>query len=147
MNVTRKGASNYLTTDLVSHTRKVCSLYKRLLRNIDFSEDDFYEARFQKLQLRAEFDKHKDIKDARVAKALLEKGEKHFEENGHPYYVSGIEIHPYSKDGIAYGRCEESPDYVMDYYHPLDKARYPYYFAKREEMKKEYLNLWKKKMG
>jgi hypothetical protein len=57
MNVIRKGPSNYLTTDLVSHTRKMCSLYKRLLCDIDFSEDDFFESRFKTLLLRAEFEK------------------------------------------------------------------------------------------
>lgn len=139
-------SSNYLVRDLVSHTRRVCSLYKKMLRDIDWSEDDFWEGRFKKLQLRAEFDKHKNIKDMRAAKALLETHEQNFLTTMHPYTAYGLEWHPYSKEGIAYGRNMLSPDFVMDNYHPLEKAQYPYYFAKREAMKEEYLKLWKKKM-
>lgn len=138
--------SNYLVRDLVSHTRRVCSLYKKMLRDIDWSETEFFEARFKKLQLRAEFDKHKNIKDMRAAKALLEATEQNFLRTMHPYMANNIEWHPYSKEGIAYQRNMESPDYVMDAYHPLEKAQYPYYFEKREQMKEDYMRMWKKKM-
>lgn len=117
-----------------------------MARDIDFWEPDFFEGRFKKLILRSQFDEHKNIKDVRAAKALLIKTEEKFKDDINPYHASGQTFHAFSKDGISYGRVLESPDYVMDYYHPLEKARYPYYFAKREQMKEEYVRIWRKKM-
>lgn len=136
----------YLKRDLISHTVKVCSLFRRLIRNVEFSEDDFFEQRYKKLLIRAEFDKYKNVKDLRKAKALLEMGENHFKKNVDPFYAAHPVVQTFSKEGIAYDREDLSPDWVMDYHHPLEKARYPYYFAKREQMKDEYIELWKKKM-
>lgn len=136
----------YLKTELISHTRRVCSLYKRLIRDCEFQSEDFFEVRYKKLLIRAEFDKYKKIKDLREAKALLEKGEQYLFRTIDPFHGNSPPKHPFSKEGISYQRQLESPDYVMDWYHPLEKAQYPYYFAKREQMKDEYLELWKKKM-
>lgn len=141
-----KFVADYLKRELVSHTRKVTGLYKAMCRDIDWWEDDWFEARFKRLQLRAKFDMNKNIKDIRLGKALYEKTLKEHEENMHPYHARGQPILPFSKEGIAYQRNLESPDYVMDWYHQLEKAQYPYYFAKREAMKQEYVELWKKKM-
>lgn len=139
-------AADYLKREFISHTRQVCSLYKRMLRDVDFKEDDFFEGRFQKLIIRAEFDKYKKIKDMRKAKALLEDAEKDFFDKMDPYHKFGLPWHQFSKGGIAYGRQLLSPDWVMDYYHPLIKAQYPYYYAKREQMKDEYIKMWRKKV-
>ena len=141
-------SADYLKRELISHTRRVCSLYKRMSRDIDFWQEDLFEARFNKLVLRSKFDKNKNIKDVRAAKALLDETEENFLSNQqHPYHAHGQPVHAYSKEGIAYGRNLESPDYVMDNYHPLEKAQYPYYYAKREAMKEEYIKLWKKKFN
>lgn len=131
----------HLQREFISHARKVCSLYKKAARDIEAWENDFFEVRFQKLQLRKRFDDNKSIKDPRVAKRLLLQGEEEHESICHDQPP----IKPYAKDGIAYGRNLESPDAVMDAYHPLEKARYPYYFAKREQLKDEYIRLWQKK--
>lgn len=139
-------AADYLKREFISHSRQVCSLYKRMIRDIDWWADDFWDARFQKLVLRAQFDKNKNIKDMRAARALLEKTEKKFKDDMHPVHKFGLPWHQFSKNGIAYGRVLESPDWVMDLYHPLVKAQYPYYFAKREEMKDEYIRMWKRKV-
>lgn len=139
-------SGDYLKRELISHTRKVCSLYKRMARDIEFWENDFLEGRYKKLVLRSEFDKYKNIKDLREAKRLLEEGEAKLFKDIHPVHARGQPALPYAKEGIAYGRNLESPDYVMDSYHPLEKAQYPYYYAKREAMKDEYIKLWKKKM-
>lgn len=117
-----------------------------MLRDIDWWEEDMLEGRFKKLVLRAKFDRNKNIKDMRQAKALYELGVKEFNDNANPFHIHGPPFHPFSKEGIAYDRNKVSPDYVMDLYHPLEKAQYPYYYAKREEMKDEYIRLWKKKM-
>lgn len=140
-----KMSADYLKRELVSHTRKVCSLYKRMMRDIAIKDDDFFEGRYKQLLVRREFDKNKNIKDLRVAKALYIEAERQFTKDLHPY-LEIMPYHAYSKEGIAYGRNFESPDFVMDFYHPLEKAQYPYYFAKREHMKDEYIKLWKKKM-
>lgn len=136
----------YLKRDVFSHTRKVCSLYKLLCRDPYFRDLDHFEIRFKRLQIRAMFDKNKNIKDMREAKLLLEQGEQFFRENGHYDQFYGQPLHPFSKEGISYNRELHSPDYVMDWYHPLEKARFPYYFSKREAMKDEYLKVWRKKM-
>lgn len=41
-----------------------------------------------------------------------------------------------SPGGNAHGREVELPDWVLDYWHPLEKAQYPDYFARREKRKK-----------
>lgn len=54
---------------------------------------------------------------------------------------------PNSPGGVAYGREVEPPDWVLDYWHPLEKARYPEYFARREQRKKEWVEMWNKQYG
>jgi NADH dehydrogenase (ubiquinone) 1 beta subcomplex subunit 9 len=39
------------------------------------------------------------------------------------------------------------PDWIVDFWHPAEKAQYPDYFARREERKKEYVERWEKKYG
>lgn len=52
-----------------------------------------------------------------------------------------------SPGGIAYGREVDLPDWVLDYWHPLEKAQYPDFFARREQRKREYVELWEKQYG
>lgn len=54
---------------------------------------------------------------------------------------------PLSPGGTAYDRELQPPDWVLDYWHPLEKAQYPDYFARREQRKKEYLEWWDKTYG
>jgi hypothetical protein len=54
---------------------------------------------------------------------------------------------PFSPGGIAYERYADYPDENLDSWHPLEKAQYPYYFARREAMKEEYLKLYEQKYG
>lgn len=49
--------------------------------------------------------------------------------------------------GVAHGRVVVPPDWVLDYWHPLEKAMYPEYFARREERKKEYVKWWESQYG
>lgn len=137
--------ADYLKTRTVSHSNRVCSLYKRMIRD-QYWKYDYMDARFNCLKIRAEFDKNKNIKDTRKAKLMLLKAEEEFVDNMHPHYKMGVETLPFSKDGISYSREELFPDYVMDFYSPIEKSLYPHFFAKREAMKREYLELWNKKM-
>lgn len=56
-------------------------------------------------------------------------------------------IVPESPGGVAYGRELKSPDWVLDLWHPDEKAQYPEYFARREQRKKDYIAYWEKKYG
>ncbi|XP_008545664.1 NADH dehydrogenase [ubiquinone] 1 beta subcomplex subunit 9 [Microplitis demolitor] len=127
-------------TGIRTHAQKVCSLYKRALRNYEswiFLQTDY---RYEAVLLRARFDKNKDIKDLRVAKQLLKEGEAELEKIIHPsplYFAD-------SPNGVAYEREVEPPDWVLDYWHPTEKAMYPKYFALREKRKLEYMKLFDK---
>lgn len=52
---------------------------------------------------------------------------------------------PYA--GCAYSKEVLIPDWVLDFWHPLEKARFPKYFETREKRKKEYLEMWNKMYG
>lgn len=52
-----------------------------------------------------------------------------------------------SQGGVAFAREVIPPDWVVDYWHPLEKAEYPEYFARREQRKAEYIKLWEQKYG
>ena len=52
-----------------------------------------------------------------------------------------------SPGGCAFERDVEPPDWMLDYWHPLEKAQYPEFFAKREQRKKEYVAWWEKQYG
>lgn len=52
-----------------------------------------------------------------------------------------------SPGGCAYEREVIPPDWILDYWHPLEKAQYPEYFARREQRKKEYVMWWEKTYG
>nr|XP_045601939.1 NADH dehydrogenase [ubiquinone] 1 beta subcomplex subunit 9-like [Procambarus clarkii] len=134
---------SHLQTRVVSHTRKVCSLYKRALRNTEAWYDRRPMFRYRAVLLRARFDEHKDVKDLRVARQLLEEGEKELFSLQH-YQPKQF---PLSPGGVAYGRVVEPPDWVLDYWHPMEKAEYPEYFARREQRKKEYIQWWEKSYG
>lgn len=90
--------------------------------------------RIQAVLMRERFDKNKDIKDMRYAVHLLNEGEKELFNSQHFQPMT----FPNSATGGAYNRKGEAPDILLDYWHPLEKARYPKYFARREQMKDEY---------
>jgi NADH dehydrogenase (ubiquinone) 1 beta subcomplex subunit 9 len=48
---------------------------------------------------------------------------------------------------VAYAREPRSPDWVLDLWHPMEKAQFPDYFAKRSQLKKEYIEHYVKKYG
>ncbi|KAF7275911.1 NADH dehydrogenase (ubiquinone) B22 subunit [Rhynchophorus ferrugineus] len=132
-----------LPTGLTTHTRKVQSLYKRVLRNLESYYDRREVYRYHAVLMRKRFDDNRDIKDARIAKDFLLKGEQELFKNLH-YHVRQF---PNSPGGVAYGRVVIPPDWVLDYWHPLEKAQYPEYFARREQRKKEYIKFWEQQYG
>lgn len=61
-----------------------------------------------------------------------------------------LHLHPkpkkfmFSPGGLMYERETEFSDGLLDLYHPMEKAAYPYYFERREQLKKELLENWEK---
>lgn len=93
--------------------------------------------------MRDRFDKNRNMKDIRDINQLLEEGEKELFLKQHPQPRK----FPNSPGGVAFEREVIPPDWIVDYWHPLEKAHYPEYFARRELRKKEYLKMWDTKFG
>ncbi|XP_011310871.1 NADH dehydrogenase [ubiquinone] 1 beta subcomplex subunit 9 [Fopius arisanus] len=129
-----------LPTGIISHSRKVCSLYKRALRNLEAWISMHEQYRYEAVLLRARFDENKDLKDLRKGKELLLAGEEELWQCLHPAPIYFAE----SPEGVAYQRDVPCPDWILDQWHPTEKAMYPKYFALREKRKKEYIEFYKK---
>ncbi|ODM91109.1 NADH dehydrogenase [ubiquinone] 1 beta subcomplex subunit 9 [Orchesella cincta] len=134
---------SYLQTQLIPHVRKVQSLYKRALRNIEGFHHHRHIYRYNAVIIRNRFDENRNILDMRKAKQLLEEGEEELFKMQHYQPLK----FPTSPGGTAYERATVPPDWVLDYWHPLEKAQYPEYFARREQRKKEYVDMWEKQYG
>lgn len=136
---------SYLQTSALSHARKVRTLYKQSIRTLQsyYESFDRYEFRYQAVLMRARFDEHKDEKDLRKAKKLLLDGQRELFLKTHPQPVK----FPDAPGGVAFQRTSPPPDWLLDVWHPLEKAQYPEYFALREIRKKEYIERWEKDFG
>lgn len=88
--------------------------------------------------MRARFDKNREMKDYREVETAIAAAEQELFDNQH----SQPRKFPMSPGGVAFEREVIPPDWILDYWHPLEKAQYPDYFAKRELRKKEYLKNW-----
>ncbi|KAL4716413.1 hypothetical protein ACJJTC_015841 [Scirpophaga incertulas] len=128
---------------LKTHSQKVCSLYKRALRNLESYYDRRNVFRYQAVLLRARFDQNAKECDLRKATELLKAGEEELFQIQHPIPKKFAQ----SPGGVAFERVVTPPDWVLDYWHPLEKAQYPEYFKKREERKKEFIAMWEKEYG
>lgn len=54
----------------------------------------------------------------------------------------------YSPGGVQYcPQYHNVPDVMLDLWHPLEKSQYPYYFARREQRKLEYIKLYEGEWG
>ncbi|XP_046748796.1 NADH dehydrogenase [ubiquinone] 1 beta subcomplex subunit 9 [Diprion similis] len=126
--------------NLVSHPRRVASLYKNALRTLESWIWIRHVYRYNAVLLRQRFEKNKDIKDLRIAKQLVIDGEKELFE--HQHWLP--RKFPNSPGGVAYEREVVLPDWIVDYWHPSEKARYPHYFARREQRKKEFIEWYNK---
>jgi NADH dehydrogenase (ubiquinone) 1 beta subcomplex subunit 9 len=93
--------------------------------------------------MRQRFDENRNELDIRRAKELILLGEEELFKNTHYQPMK----FPESAGGVAYERETTPPDWVLDYWHPTEKAQYPEYFARREQRKKEYVEMWEKQYG
>jgi len=133
-------ATNFLTTRAISHRERVCSLYKKSLRTIESYLNHRQEYRYRAVLLRARFDENKDILDMRKAVEVVQAGEEKLWEYQHPIPFQ----YQYSPGGSAYNRNPPTLDWLVDLWHPLEKASYPHYFAQREKRKDEWIAYWEK---
>jgi len=61
--------------------------------------------------------------------------------------IKKINSVPNCPGGVAYRREPISPDWVLDLWHPMEKAQFPDYFTKRAELKKQHIDWYVKKYG
>jgi NADH dehydrogenase (ubiquinone) 1 beta subcomplex subunit 9 len=102
-----------------------------------------FQYRYQAVLMRDKFEKNRNLKDQSQIQLLMNEGEKELFLKQHPQPRKFAN----SPGGVAFEREVEPPDWIVDYWHPLEKAQYPEYFARREERKKQWLDMWDKKYG
>ncbi|XP_003746770.1 NADH dehydrogenase [ubiquinone] 1 beta subcomplex subunit 9 [Galendromus occidentalis] len=129
---------SYLRTKTISHKQAVCALYKRIIRNLESYHPEREEARYECVLMRARFDENKNVSNPREAKMLYDSALKQLEAKAHPAPFK----FPSSPGGSAFDRWDTYPDWLVDFWHPFEKARYPKYFALREQRKLEYIKYW-----
>ncbi|KAJ6220461.1 hypothetical protein RDWZM_006273 [Blomia tropicalis] len=132
--------ASYLKRDFASHTRRVQDLFKRIVRNECSFYRDKADMKYQLAIIRAEFEKHRNVKDLRVAKMLMEEAEHKLFLHRHPAPIKFM----WSPGGLMFEREHKFSDCHLDIWHPMEKAQYPYYFERREQLKKEYVEAWEK---
>ncbi|CAL4120454.1 unnamed protein product, partial [Meganyctiphanes norvegica] len=131
-----------LPREIYSQNTSICILYMSLkLKELAFNSLHMF--RYQAVLMRDRFDKNKDVKDLRLAQQILDDGEKEL----FSYMHYQPRKFPLSPGGVAYEREVQAPDWVVDYWHPMEKAAYPDYFARREQRKQEYIEWWEKTYG
>ncbi|KAK6177998.1 hypothetical protein SNE40_012845 [Patella caerulea] len=134
----------YMQTKALTHASRVRRLYKQAIRSLEAQYCvKPLEFRYHAVVMRARFDSHKDEVDMRKAKKLLLDGENECFEKS----LAQPMQFPFSPGGVAYNRVAHVPDMILDSWHPLEKAQYPEYFARREVRKREFIERWEKKYG
>ncbi|XP_008329067.1 NADH dehydrogenase [ubiquinone] 1 beta subcomplex subunit 9 isoform X2 [Cynoglossus semilaevis] len=133
-----------MASAFLTHRQKVLRLYKRSLRHVESWAVHRDKYRYFACMLRARFEENKNEKDMLKATQLLKAGEEEFWDKQHPQPY----IFPDSPGGTSYERyeCYKLPEWVLDYWHPSEKAQYPDYFAKREQWKKLRLQTWSREV-
>ncbi|XP_069683071.1 NADH dehydrogenase [ubiquinone] 1 beta subcomplex subunit 9-like [Periplaneta americana] len=127
---------------LITHKNRVCKLYKDALRNLQaWVGNNRIHFRYEAILLRERFEKNRRVTDKEEARKLLLCGEEELFRRQHYCPIA----FPHSPGGKAYGREVVPPDWVLDYWHPLEKAQYPEYFARREKRKEEFVKMWNRK--
>ncbi|XP_071784858.1 NADH dehydrogenase [ubiquinone] 1 beta subcomplex subunit 9-like [Asterias amurensis] len=113
----------------LTHAQRVLRLYKKSARNLQSWITHRSTFRYEVTLLRARFDEHKNETDMKKAVRLLQQGEEELWQKQHPQPYIFID----SPGGTRYERNIPAPEWVLNYWHPSEKARYPTYFARREK--------------
>jgi len=119
---------------ILTHSQRVCRLYKRALRQTLDVSFDHAAFRFAATVLRARFDETIPEKDMRVQTARLNDAEVELRAAFQP----DPSIFKNDPGGICYRRAYPYIDCLFDKYHPWEKVMLADFFDRREELKKEY---------
>ncbi|OWF49888.1 NADH dehydrogenase [ubiquinone] 1 beta subcomplex subunit 9-like [Mizuhopecten yessoensis] len=133
---------SYMKTKAFSHAQLVKTLFKKVVRAHETTCGSRLTLRSGAVHIRAMFDRHKDERDMAKVEKMMEQAERYIH-----WVVPKRKQYDHCPGGIAHGRYEVSPDMVLDNYHPMEKAAYPKYFAKRELAKRDYILWWEKTYG
>ncbi|CAK1543450.1 unnamed protein product [Leptosia nina] len=125
--------------ELRTHAQKVCTLYKKAMRTIEGYYVARYIVRYHQVILRKQFDDNRCVSDAKEQRRLLWVAENELFMKQNPIPPAKFSKSIGLAGGVAYNRVVTPPDWILDYWHPLEKAQYPDYFARRECRKQEYL--------
>ncbi|XP_045781953.1 NADH dehydrogenase [ubiquinone] 1 beta subcomplex subunit 9-like isoform X1 [Maniola jurtina] len=128
--------------ELRTHAQKVCTLYKKAMRQIESYYVARFVVRYHQVILRSRFDKNKCEKDPKEQRRLYWVGEHELFDKTHPIPIAKFTHSTGIAGGPAFERVVQPPDWVLDYWHPLEKAQYPQYFRCREARKCEYIRHW-----
>ncbi|CAH2101062.1 unnamed protein product [Euphydryas editha] len=131
--------------ELRTHAQKVCTLYKKAMRQIEaYYGGARHVVRYHQVLLRNRFDANACVSDPKDQRLLYRIGEHELFMTQHPVPIAKFPRSVGIAGGVAHARVVEPPDWVLDYWHPLEKAQYPHYFKRRECRKKEYIDKWEK---
>ncbi|XP_070574681.1 NADH dehydrogenase [ubiquinone] 1 beta subcomplex subunit 9-like [Ptychodera flava] len=122
----------------LTHSQRVLRLYKKSLRHLESYCHARHKFRYHATLLRARFDEKKDEKDLVKAARYLQEGEEEFWKKQHPQPYIFID----SPGGTRFERDLPPPEWVLDYWHPSERAIYPEYFAKYEKRKQWEKDRW-----
>ncbi|XP_075985474.1 NADH dehydrogenase [ubiquinone] 1 beta subcomplex subunit 9-like [Anticarsia gemmatalis] len=128
--------------ELRTHAQKVCTLYKTALRTIESYYVARFVVRYHQVILRAEFDKNKCVCDPKEQRRLLWLGQDEVFMKQNPLPSAKFARSYGIAGGVAAERLVTTPDWILDYWHPLEKAHFPEYFERRECRKCEFIQQW-----
>ncbi|OAF70260.1 hypothetical protein A3Q56_01976 [Intoshia linei] len=127
-------------TKFVSHSRRVCKLYKDALHALREIYNAPHECRYHSVLLRQRFEKYKNEKDLMLAKKMVIEGEAELKSKRSWDPLK----YAHSPGGAAYDTEFHWSDSLLDSWHPIEKMAYAKYFEKREIRKGEYIENWNK---
>jgi len=128
--------------EILTHSQKVCRLFKKAYRTTECWSNEKTEFRFNATVLRARFDESTKIKDMRILAKMLEEGEHECWQSQH-YDPSIKKADP---GGIIYDREAVSPDWVFDQWHPWEKVQCMDFFDNRQKLKEEFNEYYEKSL-
>ncbi|KAL4234261.1 ndufb9 [Mactra antiquata] len=97
-------------------------------------DEDRFPARFLMMKMRGQLEENRNV-EPKVAKELVADFEKQVKHIETPFPLRFAN----SPGGTNFGRSMPDPDWVLDTWHPFEKAQYPSYFALRDIRKREFL--------
>merc|ERR1712038_1865469 len=118
---------------IITHAQRVCRLYKKTLRTLEWHARDRAVFRFAATLMRDRFEQTRQEKDMRKLAAMVEEGEEECWRNQHqqPFIFKN------DPGGILYHRYALVNDGLLDLWHPWEKVLYKNYFDTREKRKEE----------